>query len=113
MLGRCPDRLPKNIERAATELARAYATSPIRPRLRVEVLQHWDRLIEEWSYCRDLPLFIRKQSSNIGDMLEHGASGRKLAPCDNSPAHWTVIKAFERGTDFTLDDAKTAIANQE
>jgi hypothetical protein len=111
MLSKCPDILPVEIVEAACELARAYATSSIRPRLPENVIQHWDSLIDEWSECEDLPLFVRKQSSDIGDLLKHTASGRGLAPCDNSPAHWTIITAFERGAEFTVDDVRNAIKN--
>jgi hypothetical protein len=73
------------------------------------VIQHWDTLIEEWSEAQDLPLFVRKQNANIGDLLQHKASGRALAPCDNSPAHWSIITAFNRGTAFTINDVRQEI----
>jgi hypothetical protein len=113
MLGKCPDPLPEEIEIAASALAKAYAMSSAKPRLRTDVILHWDQLIEQWSECHDLPLFIRKQSANIGDLLKHKSSGRSLAPCDNSPAHWAIIKAFDRGVEFTLDDVRTAIDRHE
>jgi hypothetical protein len=109
MLQKCPNRLPKEIDEAASRLAQAYAASNIRPRLTVDVVRHWDQLIDDWTECDELPLFIRKQSVNIGDLLRHRASGRALAPCDNSPAHWAVIKAFERGLTFTLSDVRIEV----
>lgn len=111
MLPKCPKILPDEIVRAAEALAEAYARSPIRPRMTKEIVGYWDSLIEEWANTESLPLFIRKQRADIGDLLIHRESGRLLAPCDNSPAHWVIVTAFEKGVDFTLSDIKNAITS--
>jgi len=111
MLPKCPSNLPEEIMCAARALASAYATSELRPKLLPEVIRHWDTLIEEWSETVDLPLFVRKQSANIGELLPHAASGRLLAPCDNSPAHWAIITAFSKATAFSIDDVRQEIKN--
>jgi hypothetical protein len=108
----CPTELPANILQAAEALAEAYLKSPIRPRLSSDVLRHWDKLVEDWADS-DLPLFVRKQSADIGAILPHGQTGRSLAPCDNSPAHWAVMTAHLRGTDITLDVVRAAIDRHE
>lgn len=105
----CPKELPENILQAAQRLAAAYWDSPIRPKLSEDVIQHWDSLIDAWADDVTLPLFIRKQSADIGSILQHGASLRPLAPCDNSPAHWVVITAFSTGRRFSLAEIKAAI----
>ncbi|MDB6031972.1 MAG: hypothetical protein JWM16_2310 [Verrucomicrobiales bacterium] len=109
---RCPKELPANILAAVEVLAKSYLQSFIRPKLTVDVLNHWDSLVDCWADS-DLPLFIRKQSLDIGMILNHAESSRKLAPCDNSPAHWAVITAFARGTQVTLQDIRTAIDAHE
>jgi hypothetical protein len=105
--------LPNEIEDAAKHLAEAYANCSIRPRLPEHVLGYWDTLIDQWSNSEDLPLLVRKQSADIGDLLTHEDSGRRLAPCDNSPAHWAILTAFNCGTGFTLDDVEEAVAHHE
>lgn len=109
---RCPNELPPDLLRATEALAKAYLQSNIRPRLEVDVLRHWDKLIEEWADS-DLPLFVRKQRGEIGAILIHSVTNRSLAPCDNSPAHWAVITAHLRGACITLDDVRDALERNE
>lgn len=111
MLPKCPVPLPPEISRAAEALAVAYANSPMRPRLATDVIAHWDALIDTWSECEDLPLLVRKQAADIGEVLRHRESGRRLAPCDNSPAHWVIVNAFASGRAFTMRDVELALAN--
>lgn len=111
MLPKCPVPLPPEISRAAEALAVAYANSPMRPRLAADVITHWDALIDAWSERQDLTLLVRKQAADIGEVLQHRESGRLLAPCDNSPAHWVIVNAFTSGTAFTMGDVELALAN--
>lgn len=111
MLPTCPAQLPPEICQAADALALAYANSPMRPRLTREVTAHWDDLIDAWSNREDLPLLVRKQAADIGEILQHHGTGRALAPCDNSPAHWVVVNAFASGVAFTIRDVELALAN--
>lgn len=106
MLPRCPDLLPAEILKAAEALSYAYAKSAVRPRLAPDVLRHWDSLIDAWSEDSLLPLFVRKQNADIGSALMHTGTGRVLAPCDNSPAHWAMMKAFEKGSAVTLSEIR-------
>lgn len=109
----CPKPLPRDLTEAASQLAKAYLDSPIRPNLAPEVVRHWDALISAWSESKEMPLLIRKQGADIGDLLIHRNTGRLLAPCDNSPAHWVISKAFTKGTKFKLKDVKNAITRHE
>jgi hypothetical protein len=111
MLPKCPVPLPPEISSAAEALAVAYANSPMRPRLAVEVTAHWDALIDAWAEREDLPLLIRKQAADIGELLRHRESGRLLAPCDNSPAHWVIVNAFASGAAFRMRDVELALTN--
>ncbi|MEY2563605.1 MAG: hypothetical protein QOH88_1798 [Verrucomicrobiota bacterium] len=111
MLPKCPAPLPPEISSAAEALAVAYANSPMRPRLSADVTAHWDALIEAWAEREDLPLLVRKQAADIGGLLRHRESGRLLAPCDNSPAHWVIVNAFAAGAAFTMRDVELALAN--
>src|SRR5690242_13538995 len=103
MLPNCPDQMPPEILRAAEALSVAYAQSQLRPRLALPVLQHWDKLIDDWSEDMRLPLFIRKHSGNRGSSVIHLSTGRVLVPCDNSPAHWAMATAFSKGVSITMD----------
>jgi hypothetical protein len=60
-----------------------------------DVVKHWDNLIEEWIQRADLPLMVRRNTHEmICEEILH-ESGRAIAPCDNSPAHWVMIQCFD------------------
>ncbi len=111
MLPTCPGEMPPDILAAAEALSVAYAQSPMRPRLDQAVLRHWDDLINAWSEDASLPMFIRKQRANRGRPVKHLATERLLVPCDNSPAHWAVVTAFDAGIAIDLDGIRQTYQN--
>jgi hypothetical protein len=78
------------------------------PRIAPDVVEHWDRLIDDWSVRDELPLLIRRSSHDYVCMEFTHRSGRLIAPCDNSPAHWVAIKCFD-GLKPHLDELATLI----
>ncbi len=91
-LAECPSTLPDDLCGLVAEFGRLWAESMSRPRISVDVLKHWDNLLDCWANESELPLYIRKSSSIRGSEIEHN-SGRKIVYCDNSPAHWSYIMA--------------------
>jgi hypothetical protein len=60
-----------------------------------DVLTHWDGLIDQWIERSDLPLIVRQSSHERVCLYVDHPSGRKIAPSDNSPAHWVAIQCFD------------------
>lgn len=95
---------------AIRELAIDWRDSPMRPRLSEEVVQHWDRLIEEWVNEPTVPLLIRK-GGNRGELFYHNI-GRPLVIVDNSPANWCFASAL-LGRCPTLPEIHKALENHD
>src|SRR4051812_16596044 len=85
-----PETILRDLKRVRDDL---LAWSGL-PKIRDDVLLHWDELIEIWIRATELPLIVRKSShERVCLDLDH-PSGRKIAPSDNSPAHWVAIQCF-------------------
>ncbi len=99
-----------DFDRLLQRLADAWCNSSIRPRLDSEVLQTWDRLIEEWIEAQDIPLLIRKSESAAGRgwVIRHN-TGRELVPTDNTPANWGLTLALA-GTCPSLENVRGPVA---
>ena len=97
---------PQEISKLFCEVGQIWAASGKRPRIKSEVRQHWDKLIDEWAES-DLPLVIRKGGGVRGEENCH-PEGRKVIIADNSPAQWSFMQAF-RGTLYTLGDIKNLL----
>jgi hypothetical protein len=71
------------------------------------VLDHWERLIGDWTKDVTLPLFVRKSSNDRGSVIRH-FQGRSLVPTDNSPAQWAFAQAI-LGKKPSLEEIKSQI----
>jgi hypothetical protein len=88
----CPSQLPPQIVFHLMSIAEFWVNSPDRPEPLPEICDKWDRLLEEWVSCEELPLFVRKPGDGCGEEKRHH-SGRILVPVDNSPAQWAFSLA--------------------
>lgn len=79
--------------RPLREIAEQWLISNERPRVAEDVLEAWDRLIEDWIEDADLPLLIRASGSR-GKPFAH-VTGRELVCADNSPANWALSNALK------------------
>jgi hypothetical protein len=107
----CPDTLPPDLTALIDCFGQAWANSLSRPRPSAYAVAHWAGLLAAWVAADDLPLFVRKHSSNRGSVVSH-SSGRPLVPCDNSPAHWAYVMA-SNGECPSLDDIRARLAKDE
>lgn len=105
---RAPDPLPTEMTELLRRLAVLWAREPSRARPTFELVEHWDRLINDWTSDLSLPFYIRKYNDNRGSILSH-SSGRSLVPVDNSPAQWAFAQAV-LGERPSLDDVRHLIA---
>ncbi len=109
MLPTCPPQLPNELRAPILAFASAWATSPLRPRVRPELVHAWNELLREWIRTPALPLFVRKEAARRGPAPTH-PSGRTLLPCDNSPAVWAFTLALE-GSCPSLDEVADLAVN--
>lgn len=94
MLQTCPLKLPPGISNGITRLGRIWAASSICPRVTGRAATSWTRLLRLWADDPGIPLLVRKGSSIRGSEICH-SSGRKIVPCDNSPAQWAYNLAIQ------------------
>ena len=88
-----PDVMPAELLR---NLGAGWAVSPQRPKIDEDGLRHWDELIEMWIADSNMPLFVRRFNERYprGSVFLH-QNGREMIPCDNSPAQWAYVTAYE------------------
>jgi hypothetical protein len=89
-----PPPLPGEIISAIRGLRTKLEASGHVLRLNHEIARRWDSLVAEWADAEDLPLIVRRGGHPEMCMEIIHQSGRKVAPADNSPAHWIVIQIF-------------------
>ncbi len=65
----------------------------------------WQKLIEFWRDCPDLPLVIRKNKEHRGESIIH-PSGREIIFSDNSFATWVLCNVLENKTITVLEIKK-------
>ncbi len=93
MLHACPSVLPPDIGKIIHNLGQRWVRSPICPKVKQGVAKQWAILLNDWKNDKALPLLVRKGSAVRGSEIVH-ASGRKIVPCDNSPAQWAYSLAM-------------------
>jgi hypothetical protein len=86
-----PEKILADLKRVRDDL-HAWAGLP---KIVPDVIAHWDDLIEQWICASDLPLIVRKGSHEMVCQEVTHSSGRRIAPSDNSPAHWVLIQCFD------------------
>jgi len=107
----CPEVLPQEMGQGLRDLGRAWVASKLGPTISSEVKDGWRALIKSWEEDETLPLLIRKSSAVRGSELIHSITGRRLVPCDNSPAQWAchlaisgIVPSVEEVKDGFLND---------
>ena len=104
MLPTCPTKLPSDIGRIIHQLGALWAKSPICPKVPRQTASRWASLLNKWMDDDDLPILVRKGSAVRGSEITH-CSGRKIVPCDNSPAQWAYSLAID-GEVPTIDSLR-------
>lgn len=93
-LAQCPKCLPEELQALLSRFGSLWAKSGQRPRIAQHVRAYWSSLLDEWARNPNLPLFVRKSSEVRGRSVIHEESSREIIYCDNSPAHWSYIMAY-------------------
>lgn len=93
------------------DIAILWKESEFNPIINTEILDSWDRVIDEWIADNDMPLIIRKDAKYKGQLFTH-PSGRKIIVSDNTFAIWVYGRVMDNKT-YTLNQLKTMLLNNE
>lgn len=100
----CPEPIPAEMTKAIRSLQTQLRSWKDGITLDPALVAEWDKFIDEWANDRELPLIVRKNTHpNLCGEVKHVRTGRTIAPSDNSPAHWVVIKVTDG---ITPEEAK-------
>jgi hypothetical protein len=106
-----PIDIPEDMSLKARELGRMWAESSARPRLKPEIKERWNQLIQDWVNDLGVPLVLRKGGIRGSEVL-HPGSGRKIITADNSPAQWVFTCAWD-GKTYDIKTLKEDINNNK
>ena len=99
--------MDEEVIRLIEQAAALWRISKKRPSPAANVLDNWDRLLNDWVADDSMPLLIRKSGLPRGSVIQH-KTGRALVPTDNSPAHWSLSQALN-GEVPSLDECRVQL----
>ncbi|MHB1218427.1 MAG: hypothetical protein ACYC1L_09565 [Alphaproteobacteria bacterium] len=87
-----PHLAAEELKDVLSELGRRWAESPRRRHPAPEILDAWDKFLDDWLLNTNLPLILRSQKKR-GERLTC-SNGREIIFSDNSAAHWAFCLAL-------------------
>ena len=105
------DLVGEEIRKKIKEIGILWRNSPNNPQINVEVLDNWNKLIEEWIADKDMPLIIRKETNKRGQSFVHPC-GREIIISDNTVAKWVYSNVLN-GKLYTLAQIKELLSRNE
>ncbi len=105
------DLVGEEIRMKIKEIGTLWHNSPNNPQIGIDVLENWNKLIEEWIADKDMPLIIRKETNKRGQSFVHPC-GREIIVSDNTVAIWVYSNVL-KGTVFTLSQIKELLNQKE
>ncbi len=99
--------MDEEVIRLIEQAAALWRISKKRPSPAANVLDNWDRLLNDWVADDSMPLLIRKGGLSRGQVVQH-KSGRTLVPTDNTPAHWSLSLTLD-GVVPSLDECRAQL----
>lgn len=105
------DLVGEEIRKKIKEIGILWRNSPNNPQINVEVLDNWNKLIEEWIADKDMPLIIRKETNKRGQSFVHPC-GREIIISDNTVAIWVYSNVL-KGRLYTLPQIKELLSRNE
>ena len=82
------DLIGNVIREKIKELGELWRNSEHNPQIDIEVLNHWEKVISEWSEDAEMPLIVRKNANELKGMSIIHPSGREIVVSDNTFAIW-------------------------
>lgn len=106
------DLVGDEIRERIKELGRLWRTSKHNPQIAKDVLDCWERVIDEWIADKDMPLIIRKDANKMKGQSVIHPSGRKIIVSDNTFAIWVYYCVMNNRT-YSLGELKTMLSSNE
>lgn len=105
------DFVGEEIRMKIKEIGALWCNSPNNPQINVEILDKWDKLIDEWVADKNMPLIIRKETNKRGQSFMHPC-GREIIISDNTVAIWVYSNVL-KGKVFTISQIKELLSQNE
>ncbi len=106
----CPENLSGDISDTIHLLGKQWAASDLCPKIQPDILEGWDRLLNDWIADNALPLIIRKGGIKGSEVIH--STGRSIILADNSSAQWACHLAL-LGTVPTLKNIRDQLSDDE
>ena len=106
------DLIGKEIREKIREIAVLWRNSEHNPQIDDEVLNHWKRVIIEWSEDEEMPLIVRKDVNKLKGMFITHPSGRDVIVSDNTFAIWVYNRVMNKVT-YNLGQLKKMLFGNE
>lgn len=106
------DLVGKDIRSKIREIGALWRFSPNNPSIDQEVVNQWEKLIDDWIEDSNMPLIVRKETNKRGQTFRHSTTGREIIIADNSVALW-VYGHVLKGKVFTLSQIRELLQNNE
>ena len=106
------DLVGEDIRSKIREIGALWRSSPNNPSIDQEVVNQWEKLIDDWIEDSNMPLVVRKETNKRGQSFRHSTTGREIIIADNSVALW-VYGHVLKGKVFTLSQIRELLQNNE
>lgn len=106
------DLVGEDIRSKIREIGALWRSSPNNPSIDQEVVNQWEKLIDDWIEDSNMPLIVRKETNKRGQSFRHSTTGREIIIADNSVALW-VYGHVLKGKVFTLSQIRELLQNNE
>ena len=105
------DLIEDEIRKQISAIGRLWRFSEHNPKISSDIVDAWDRLIDDWIEDKTMPLIVRRSKELRGHIYHH-SSGREIVVSDNTIAIWVSNKVLS-GEIETLSHIKELLELDE
>ena len=106
------DLVGEDIRSKIRDIGALWRSSPNNPSIDQEVVNHWEKLIDDWIEDSNMPLIVRKETNKRGQAFIHSTTGREIIIADNSVALW-IYGHVLKGKVFILSQIRDMLQKNE
>ena len=107
----CKDLVGDDIRSKIREIGALWHSSKYNPSIDSDVIDKWEKLIDDWIEDFDMPLIVRKETDKRGQAFIH-RTGREIIIADNTVALW-IYGHVLKGEVFTLNQIRDLLRRNE
>lgn len=107
----CKDLVGDDIRSKIREIGTLWHSSKYNPSIDPDVIDKWEKLIDDWIEDFDMPLIVRKETDKRGQAFIH-RTGREIIIADNTVALW-IYGHVLKGEVFTLNQIRDLLMRNE